>query len=367
MRNRKTAQRLLCLLLLLGFAVAIFTGCFAVSSLEGMPEESAEPESSEPESPEPEDSETEPEVSEPEVSAGWSETREELVRKLVYLSMVTWDESTADPRSLDRLYDAYGEVGTYTLCRIQFMCGEDEAVVEDIFDGYKIFSPSIGRPSANHLYLVGDDTVYTLRTAYRQGLIEGMGALYDLLPEKLQEGYDPAWGTSFDSIGDEEDMYGFRDGVLHAEDVPDIELPVVETGWSETREALVLSVWNELEPEAGNAEFLEICGEVGTYTLCKLGHWGDTAIVQNVYDGYRIFSATIGYPSETHLYLVSDTEIYTLNAAYEQGLIDDMGALYALLPEGMQAGYDPTAEDSYGSWESGVNRYGFTNGVYRAE
>lgn len=142
--------------------------------------------------------------------------------------------------------------------------------------------------------------------------------------------------------------------------------PNPSIGWSGTREALVLSLLGKMEPEAESAGLLEIYGEVGAYTLCKLVSGGDEAIVENVYDGYRIFSGTIGYPSETHLYLVGDAEIYTLNAAYEKGLIGDMGALYALLPEGMQAGYDPSAKDSYGGWESGSNRYGFRDGVYHA-
>lgn len=135
--------------------------------------------------------------------------------------------------------------------------------------------------------------------------------------------------------------------------------PEEPTGWSDAREALVLSLAEQTETDD-----YTVYGEVGAYTLCYLVSGGDTAVVEDVFAGYRIVSPTIGYPSATHLYLVGDDAIYTLCAAYTQGLIGDMGELYALLPKGMQGGYDPKEEDSfYGE----TDRFGFVNGVYRPE
>ncbi len=106
----------------------------------------------------------------------------------------------------------------------------------------------------------------------------------------------------------------------------------------------------------------EILGEVGDYTLVRIDIGGDCAIVMNVYDGYQIFSSTIGYPSETHLYLIGDHAIFTLNAAYEHGLIGDMGEVYHLLPKACQAGYDPSIANSY-TKACRENAFGFQNGV----
>lgn len=140
-------------------------------------------------------------------------------------------------------------------------------------------------------------------------------------------------------------------------------------GWSETREALVNSLLEKMEMPG----MFEVYGEVGSYTLCKIGSFENGAIVENVYAGYRILSSSTGYPSETHLYFVGDTEIYIFNEAYTlmltadmaEPIINDMAAIYALLPEEMQGGYDPSAKDSAGG--CGVDWYGFQNGIYRAE
>lgn len=132
---------------------------------------------------------------------------------------------------------------------------------------------------------------------------------------------------------------------------------------AETREALVRSLAGEMDRDGGSGAFT-VCGEVGAYTLCYIPHGGDTAVVEDVFAGYRIFSPTVGYPSATHLYLVGDDAIYTLRAAYMQGLIADMGALYALLPAEMQAGYDLDAEDSF---SGDTDWFGFADGVYRGE
>ncbi len=107
----------------------------------------------------------------------------------------------------------------------------------------------------------------------------------------------------------------------------------------------------------------ELLGEVGDYTLVRLDIGGDCAVVINVYDGYHIFSPTIGYPSETNLYLIGDSAMFTLNAAYEQGLISDMGEVYHLLPETYRAGYDPSVANSYAT-VCNENALGFQNGTF---
>lgn len=103
-----------------------------------------------------------------------------------------------------------------------------------------------------------------------------------------------------------------------------------------------------------------VFGDVGDATLVRIDRGGDCVMVSNVYAGYRILSPTAGYPSETHLYLVYDDEIWTLEAAYRQGKIADMGAVYARLPEEFRGGYDPTAPDDY----EHRGDFGFQNGVF---
>lgn len=142
-------------------------------------------------------------------------------------------------------------------------------------------------------------------------------------------------------------------------------LPISNEGWSAARASLVDSFLqtarnaNAIQEDAA----YEILGEVGDYTLVRIEIGGDCAVVVNTYDGYQIFSPTIGYPSETNLYLAGDTEIFTLTAAYEQGAIRDMGEVYALLPRAYQAGYDPAATNAYTA-ENGRSSLGFQDGVF---
>ena len=142
-------------------------------------------------------------------------------------------------------------------------------------------------------------------------------------------------------------------------------LPISNEGWSAARASLVDSFLqtarnaNAIQEDAA----YEILGEVGDYTLVRIEIGGDCAVVVNTYDGYQIFSPTIGNPSETNLYLAGDAKIFTLTAAYEQGAIRDMGEVYALLPMAYQAGYDPAATNSY-TTENGRSSLGFQDGVF---
>lgn len=142
-------------------------------------------------------------------------------------------------------------------------------------------------------------------------------------------------------------------------------LPISDEGWSAARASLVdsfLQTARNTNAIQGDTAY-EILGEVGEYTLVRIEIGGDCAVVVNTYDGYQIFSPTIGKPSETNLYLAGDTEIFTLTAAYEQGLIRDMGEVYALLPMTYQAGYDPAATNAY-TTENGRSSLGFQDGVF---
>lgn len=361
--NRKILRNALCLLVLLCLTAATLTGCFAIRSEahEGRADLFAHPSADS--SVGSDASVQTPAEDSPEESAGWNDERKALIRSLV-MEMVRGEGDADD-------FTIYGEVGAYTLCRI--LHGEDAAIVEDVFAGYRIRSTSIGYPSATHLYLVGDDAVYTLRAAYARGLIDDMGALYALLPKEMQAGCEPDAEDSFSFR--EPDWFGFEDGVYCAKPEK------TGCGWSETREALVNSLTNMAEswfhgdgevcvdPQA-HASYC-VYGEVGAYTLCSIYlPTADCGVpATETYSGYSIFSWVEGCPSVTQLYLVSDAKIYTLNAAYLRGMIRDMGALYALLPAEMQAGYDPDAEDAYRTFiaEDREEPFGFMDGVYRAK
>lgn len=150
------------------------------------------------------------------------------------------------------------------------------------------------------------------------------------------------------------------------------DLPEAATnGWSGERQALAEEVvraiccWYDGDPAA----VIDVYGKVGNYTLCRLHcGGGDEACVFDWYQGYGIYSASVGYPSSTYLYLIGDSEVYTLHAACREGLVPDMAALYALLPADMQMGYDPDHADTLGvgkSYWGGDDGYGFTDGVWR--
>lgn len=106
----------------------------------------------------------------------------------------------------------------------------------------------------------------------------------------------------------------------------------------------------------------EVLGQVGNDTLifCR-STVADEMLVELVYDGYHFFSGSGFSPFSLGLYLVRDDGIYTLSAAYRQGLIADMGEVYNLVPKNMQKGYDPDAEDFYYSMDRPLK---LVDGIY---
>lgn len=84
----------------------------------------------------------------------------------------------------DSIYKYYGTVNGYRFYRIQpTLIPYDSIIQHETIGGYTFESPSRFRPEPTGLYIIGDDSVYTLNEAYSQGIIDIKKA-YRLYKEK---------------------------------------------------------------------------------------------------------------------------------------------------------------------------------------
>ena len=84
----------------------------------------------------------------------------------------------------DSVYEYYGTVNGYRFYRLQpSYIPYDSISQQEVVGGYTFESPSHYRPARTGLYIIGDDSVYTLEDAYDNGLID-ISKVYELYVTK---------------------------------------------------------------------------------------------------------------------------------------------------------------------------------------
>ena len=124
--------------------------------------------------------------------------------------------------------------------------------------------------------------------------------------------------------------------------------PITEPELNEYRKQLLIDLVNETAQYDPKLE-IDLLGLSNGYIILYYPEGGDSAIVEEILGGYKIFSGQVHYPSHTGLYALNDDEALILADAYKQGKID-MDEVYPLLPERMQAGV--TDEPDYYQYSS---------------
>ena len=124
--------------------------------------------------------------------------------------------------------------------------------------------------------------------------------------------------------------------------------PITELELTEHRKQLLIDLVNETAQYDPKLE-IDLLGLSNGYIILYYPEGGDSAIVEEILGGYKIFSGQVHYPSHTGLYALNDEEALILAEAYKQGKIH-MDEVYPLLPERMQAG--ETDEPDYYQYSS---------------
>ena len=113
--------------------------------------------------------------------------------------------------------------------------------------------------------------------------------------------------------------------------------PIIEPELTEHRRQLLINYVNKTHTYDSEHQ-LHLLGVANGYIILYYSGGGaDTAIVEYIMGGYKLFSGEIHYPSALGIYVLNDEEVLSLPEAYEQDKID-MDEVYPLLPERMQAG-----------------------------
>lgn len=112
--------------------------------------------------------------------------------------------------------------------------------------------------------------------------------------------------------------------------------PITEPELTEHRKQLFIELVNKTAQYDPEVE-MQLLGISKGYIILYYPKGGDSAIVEEILGGYKIFSGQVHYPSHTGLYALNDEEALILANAYKQGKID-MDEVYPLLPERMRAG-----------------------------